>query len=74
MTEPSEARSALNLRGVLAAFGFITCLAGGWFALRSGASAAGLALLALALVAAVDFVVIGRRKRREPGRHETLFE
>lgn len=74
MTEPSEARSALNLRGFLAAFGFVTCLAGGWFALRSGASAVGLALLALALVAVVDFVVIGRRKRREPGRHETLFE
>jgi uncharacterized membrane protein YqjE len=78
VTGPGQPRSALNLRLVLAAFGFITCaaLATGlfWAGLRLGA----LLAAAVALVAAVNVAVVQYRRvqrhRREPGEHHSLFE
>ena len=69
--------SALNLRLVLAAFGFVSCAVLAvvlwWAGMRPWAVALGV----LAVVALVDLVVvqIRRRRRREadPGRH-SLFE
>ena len=63
------ARSALTLRLILALFGLVVCLAGGlgWLATDLPVWPAVL-LLAFAAVAAVDIVVIVRRKARgEPG-------
>ncbi|MCL3862884.1 DUF6343 family protein [Actinotalea sp. K2] len=63
------ARSALTLRIVLAAFGLVTCAA--LAAVMGGAGAPGVlvgGLVLLAVVAAVDLVVVTRRKvRGEPG-------
>jgi hypothetical protein len=69
--------SALNLRLVLAAFGFVACavLAGvlAWARYPVAAAVAGL----FALVALVDLVVVQirrrRRRREDPARH-SLFE
>ena len=63
------AQSALTLRLVLAAFGLIVCLGAGAVALLSPLPMwFGVVLLALGAVAAVDLVVIIRRKARgEPG-------
>jgi hypothetical protein len=74
VTEPGQAHSALNLRAVLATFGLVTCLGTGILALLAGAKIPGLLLLGLAVTAVVDLVVIGRRRRREPHQHDTLFE
>jgi hypothetical protein len=65
----APARSALTLRLVLAVFGLVVCLAGGVLVLMTPLPAwFGVALLVLAAVAAVDLVVILRRKARgEPG-------
>ena len=63
------AQSALTLRLILAVFGLVVCLAGGlgWLATDLPVWPAVL-LLAFAAVAAVDIVVIVRRKARgEPG-------
>jgi len=63
------AQSALTLRLILALFGLVVCLAGGigWLATDLPAWP-GVALLVFAVVAAVDIVVILRRKARgEPG-------
>ena len=55
------AQSALTLRLVLAAFGLVVCIGGGILWLTAG-------LPVWAAVAAVDLVVVARRKRRgEPG-------
>ncbi len=56
------ARSALALRLVLAVFGLVACGAGGVVALILGATAFGVVLLVLAVVAAVDAVVVLRRR------------
>lgn len=63
------ARSALTLRLLLATFGLIVCIAGGIGVLAVDAPTWGaVALFVLAAVAAVDIVVILRRKARgEPG-------
>ena len=63
------AQSALTLRLVLAAFGFVVSLAGGIVWLAAGLPvAAAVLLFVLAAVAAVDLVIIIRRKARgEPG-------
>ena len=63
------AQSALTLRLVLAVFGLVVCLAGGVLVLMSPLPTwFGVALLVLGVVAAVDLVVIIRRKARgEPG-------
>ena len=63
------ARSALTLRLVLAAFGLVFCLVAGllWLAAPLPAWPA-VVLFVLAAVAAVDLVVVIRRKARgEPG-------
>jgi hypothetical protein len=63
------AQSALTLRLILAIFGLVVCLAGGlgWLATDLPVWPAVL-LLVFAAVAAVDIVVILRRKARgEPG-------
>ncbi|MGY1633786.1 DUF6343 family protein [Geodermatophilus sp. SYSU D01186] len=65
----APAQSALTLRLVLAAFGLVVCLAGGlvWLAIDLPVWPA-VVLFVLAAVAAVDLVVVVRRKRRgEPG-------
>jgi hypothetical protein len=63
------ARSALTLRLVLATFGLLVCSIGAVVLGIVGAPdviVAGLVLLAL--IAVVDLIVVGRRKRRgEPG-------
>ncbi|HWH30792.1 MAG TPA: DUF6343 family protein [Mycobacteriales bacterium] len=81
MTEPTSARSALNLRLVLAASGAVLCALLGVLAVRAGATFAGFALLVLAFAGAVDAVVVLRRRRaraaahrRAGHRHDSLFE
>jgi membrane protein implicated in regulation of membrane protease activity len=65
----APAQSALTLRLVLAAFGLIVCVAGGIVFLVAGVPVwAAVVLFVLAAVAAVDLVVVLRRKARgEPG-------
>lgn len=65
----APAQSALTLRLVLAAFGLAFCLVAGLLWLAADVPAwPGVVLLALAAVAAVDLVVVVRRKARgEPG-------
>ena len=65
----APAQSALTLRLVLAAFGLVVCTVFGLLVLRTEAPVGfAVALFVLAVVAAVDIVVILRRKRRgEPG-------
>jgi hypothetical protein len=62
------AYSALTLRLVLATFGLVTCSGGAVVAGVQGAPVLAVVLAVAALIAAVDIVVIVRRKRRgEPG-------
>jgi hypothetical protein len=64
------ARSALTLRLILAVFGLIVCTVGGIVLLGFDAVPVALpiVLFVLAAIAAVDIVVIARRKARgEPG-------
>ena len=63
------AQSALTLRLVLAAFGLVFCIGGGILWLAAGLPVwAAVVLFVLAAVAAVDLVVVIRRKARgEPG-------
>jgi len=65
----APAQSSLTLRLILAVFGHVVCLAGGVVVLVSPLPAwFGVTLLLLAAIAAVDLVVILRRKARgEPG-------
>ncbi|RBY74896.1 hypothetical protein DQ238_20965 [Geodermatophilus sp. TF02-6] len=65
----APARSALTLRLVLAAFGLVVCVGGGVVWLVTGLPVwAAVVLFVLAAVAAVDLVVVARRKARgEPG-------
>ena len=65
----APAQSALTLRLVLAAFGFVTCLVGGVAFLSAGVRAWITVLcFGFAAVALVDLVVvIGRKARGEPG-------
>jgi membrane protein implicated in regulation of membrane protease activity len=65
----APAQSALTLRLVLAAFGLVVCLGAAvlWLVLDLPVWPA-VVLFVLAAVAAVDLVVVARRKRRgEPG-------
>jgi hypothetical protein len=69
--------SALNLRLVLAAFGFVMSTVLGVLAFRADLVVLGWALVMLAVVAAVDLVVIQlrrRARRRREGRGHSLFE
>jgi Flp pilus assembly protein TadB len=65
----APAQSALTLRLVLAAFGFVVCVAGGIVFLVAGVPVAfSVVLFVLAAAAVVDLIVVARRKRRgEPG-------
>lgn len=81
MTSPETARSALTLRLVLAGFGLVTSLVLGVLALAAGATVAGYLLVGLAGAAAVDLVVVTRRRRDRARahqgadhRHDSLFE
>lgn len=81
MNEPDAARSALNLRLALAASGLVVCAVLSVLVLRAGYAAPGLLLLALAVAAAVDLVVVLRRRQRRASehrgadhRHDSLFE
>jgi hypothetical protein len=55
--------SALNLRLVLAGFGLVTSVVFAVLLLRAGAAPYGWLFVALAVVAAVDLVVIQLRRR-----------
>jgi hypothetical protein len=64
----APARSALTLRAVLAVFGMVVSAVGAWISLGNGFTVIGWLLIAVAVVALVDLVVIVARKRRgEPG-------
>lgn len=73
-----EPYSALNLRLVLAAFGFVVCAVLAVVLLRAGWTMPGWLLAGWALVAVVDLVVVQlrRRARRRSGgdRDYSLFE
>lgn len=56
--------SALRLRLVLAVFGLLVCGVGAGIALVAGATAFGVFLVVLAVAAAVDLVVVLRRRSR----------
>jgi uncharacterized membrane protein len=69
--------SALNLRLALAAFGLVSCVVFAVFMARAGATVFAWFLVALAIVAAVDLVVIQlrrRTRRRQGDEHGSLFE
>ena len=75
------ARSALNLRLSLAAFGAVVCLLLGVLALDVFGVVPAVALFLLAAIAVVDLVVVQRqrsaRARAHAGadhRHDSLFE
>ena len=77
--EARTALSALNLRTVLAVFGFVTCGFFAWWSAKLGAAVGTGILSFLALTALIDLVVIQRRRRQraagQPGRtHYSLFE
>jgi uncharacterized membrane protein len=72
-----HAYSALNLRLVLALFGLITSTVFAILLFRAGAAVFGWLLVALAVIAAVDLVVIQlrrRARRRADGDGHSLFE
>lgn len=73
-TEPSNARSALNLRLVLAAAGLVVCAVLAVAAFAGDLPFAGAALAALAVAALVDLVVIQRRRSTEQRPDASLFE
>jgi hypothetical protein len=69
--------SALNLRLILASFGFVVCTLLAIWLFRAGLAVPGWLLSAWAAVAVVDIVVIQlrRRARRRAGNdHHSLFE
>ena len=73
-----EPYSPLNLRLVLAAFGFVVCTVLAILLFHAGWIVPGWLLLAWAVVAVIDMVVVQlrrrARKRAEGGRHHSLFE
>jgi small-conductance mechanosensitive channel len=73
-----EPYSALNLRLVLAAFGFLVCTGLALLLWRWGQSVAAWILAAWAVVAVIDMVVVQlrrrARRRAEGGRKHSLFE
>lgn len=73
-----HAYSALNLRLVFAAFGLLSCAVLAFVSFRADLPALGVALAVLAVVAAIDIVVIQRRRstrhREAPGAKHSLFE
>jgi Family of unknown function (DUF6343) len=84
-SQPSGARgsvghaySALNLRLAFAVFGLLTCAVLAFVSIRARLPVPAAVLAGLAVVAAVDLVVIQRRRsarrREEPGARHSLFE
>ncbi|MEV1146096.1 DUF6343 family protein [Micromonospora sp. NPDC049799] len=75
---PVQARSALNLRLVLAGFGLVTMTIFAVLAFWADVVWLGVVCAIFAVVAAVDLVVIQRRRaarrREEPGVRHSLFE
>ena len=73
-----EPYSALNLRLVLAAVGFVICTVLAIWLWRGGWTVPGWILAAWALVAVLDMVVVQlrrrARRRAEGGRRHSLFE
>ncbi len=73
-----EPYSPLNLRLVLAAFGFVVCTVLSVLLFRAGWTVPGVLLGAWALVAVVDILVIQKRRRArrraEGGADHSLFE
>jgi hypothetical protein len=73
-----EPYSALNLRLVLAAFGFVVCTILAIVLWRQGWTVPGWLLAAWAVVAVVDMVVVQlrrrARRREDGGRRHSLFE
>jgi uncharacterized membrane protein len=73
-----EPYSALNLRLILAAFGFVVCTVLAVLLWRADMTVLGWLLAALAVIAVVDIVVVQlrrrARKRAEGGRDHSLFE
>jgi hypothetical protein len=71
--------SALNLRLALAIFGLVSCAVLAVLTMRAGATGFGWVLAALAVVAAIDIVVVQLRRRARrageaDGTRHTLFE
>jgi hypothetical protein len=70
--------SALNLRLVLAAFGFVVCTVLAIWLFHAGWTVPGWLLLAWAVVAIVDMVIVQlrrrARRRAEGDGHHSLFE
>jgi len=64
--EPAHARSPLRLRVVLAAFGLVTSTAAAVVLFLQASFGFGLLFVAVALMAAVDLLVIGRHIRQGP--------
>lgn len=73
-----HAYSPLNLRLVLASFGLVSCAVLAFLFGRAGFVVPAVILGVLAVVAAVDLVIIQRRRaarrREEPGARHSLFE
>ncbi|MBB5827537.1 DUF6343 family protein [Micromonospora carbonacea] len=73
-----HAYSALNLRLVLAGFGLVTMVIFAVLAVWAGVVWLGVVCVVFAVVAAVDLVVIQRRRaarrRESPGARHSLFE
>jgi hypothetical protein len=73
-----EPYSPLNLRLILAAFGFVICTVLAVLLFRAGYTVGGWLLLAWAAVAVIDVIVVQlrrrARKRAEGGRDHSLFE
>jgi hypothetical protein len=73
-----EPYSPLNLRLVLAAFGFVVCTVLSIFLFHVGWTLPGWLLAAWALAAVIDMIVIQlrrrARRRAEGGREHSLFE
>jgi chromate transport protein ChrA len=73
-----EPYSALNLRLVLAAFGFLVCTGLALLLWRWGWTVPAWILAACAVVAVIDMVVVQlrrrARRRAEGGRRHSLFE
>jgi hypothetical protein len=73
-----EPYSPLNLRLILAAFGFVVCTVLAVLLFRAGWTVVGWLVLALAVVAVIDLVVVQMRrrarKRSEGGHDHSIFE
>jgi hypothetical protein len=69
--------SALNLRLVLAGFGLVTSAVLAFLLFGAGSEVLGWVMVALAVAAAIDLVVVQLRRRarqRVEGGHRSLFE